>query len=186
MDKKSATTMAAIARSGLAPELLETLDAKVVRQEVELSRSARSTIRPPQPSALLELPSKGSWDNLPIISVGNHSDLELGELLGEGGMGRVQTARQHSLGRDVALKTIQPDKLSNHTVEALLREARLAGQLDHPNIVPVHALGRDTKHGPVIIMKRVGGLSWDAMLGAEERRDQAFLDRHLDIFQSVC
>jgi serine/threonine protein kinase len=74
------------------------------------------------------------------------ADLELVEVIGEGGMGRVFLARQHSMSRDVAVRT--PLDGSNPAISAaLVAEGRITGQLEHPAVVPVHALGLD-KQGP--------------------------------------
>ena len=176
----------------LTPELLETVDVLMARQGLDRERSSRLTIRPRltptgDDTPDLGVPSLGLWDHLPVIAVAPHSDLVVHDVLGTGGMGVVEVARQRSLEREVALKTIRPEKLSNRTIEALLREARLAGQLDHPNIIPIHALGRDAERGPLMIMKRVEGTSWEALLDGEPMpRDLTALERHLDVLHSVC
>jgi len=58
--------------------------------------------------------------------------------LGRGGMGRVYLAHELALDRRVALKVLPPN-LSEHAevVERFQREARVAGKLNHPNIVAV-------------------------------------------------
>ena len=59
--------------------------------------------------------------------------------LGRGGMGIVLLARDERLDRLVALKVLPP-QLAEHaeTKERFLREAQMAAQLSHPNIVPVY------------------------------------------------
>ncbi len=75
------------------------------------------------------------------IAAGKTRDLTVGkfvlvDILGEGGMGRVFKARDSRLGRDVALKVIRKDKLSNpKVVERFLQEIKAAAQLNHPNVV---------------------------------------------------
>src|SRR6188508_405611 len=72
------------------------------------------------------------------------ADLVRLRTLGEGGMGRVELARQRSLGREVAIKALHADAEADAEAAAsLLREARITGALEHPNIVPVHALALD-------------------------------------------
>ena len=67
---------------------------------------------------------------------------QLVERLGIGGMGEVYKAVQLSLGRQVAMKILAPELTSDRTfVERFLREARAAGNLNHPNIVQVHDSG---------------------------------------------
>ncbi|MCA0374465.1 MAG: serine/threonine protein kinase [Gemmatimonadetes bacterium] len=59
--------------------------------------------------------------------------------LGRGGMGIVLLARDERLDRAVALKVLPPELAqAPETRERFLREARMAAQLSHPNIVPVH------------------------------------------------
>jgi hypothetical protein len=91
-------------------------------------------------------------------------DLEVTGVLGDGGMGQVLAARQRSLARLVALKRVRPAHATSETEAALLDEGRITGGLEHPNIVPVHALGRDDVGNPVLVMKRIEGTSWRALL----------------------
>ncbi|MFN7590878.1 MAG: bifunctional serine/threonine-protein kinase/formylglycine-generating enzyme family protein [Planctomycetota bacterium] len=69
---------------------------------------------------------------------------ELGELLGEGAMGRVLRGRQRELGRDVAVKLIRAEHQDHAEFLTRFREeARLLASLDHPGIVSVHACGEE-------------------------------------------
>jgi serine/threonine protein kinase len=62
--------------------------------------------------------------------------------IGRGGMGDVYRARDVSLDRDVALKTIVGLLGSDATfVERFREEAKAAARLSHPNLVQVHAFG---------------------------------------------
>lgn len=63
-------------------------------------------------------------------------------LLGRGGMAAVYRARDTALQRDVALKVLYPQFLSDASlVERFRREAVLAARLDHPGIVPIYDIG---------------------------------------------
>jgi hypothetical protein len=67
----------------------------------------------------------------------------LGPMLGRGGMGMVFRARETALDRDVALKVLAFDPVLNPgAYERFEREAKLAARLDHPNIVPIFAVGQ--------------------------------------------
>lgn len=115
------------------------------------------------------------------------SELTLGELLGAGGMGEVYTARQRSLRRDVAIKRLRRGRDQSRGVFALLTEARTVGALEHPNIVPVHQLGRDEYGAPILVMKRIEGATLAALLGDAEHPAWAELERrHGDREAATC
>ncbi len=67
--------------------------------------------------------------------------------LGSGGMGEVYLARDVRLGRNVALKLVDPGRTRDEATHMrFLREARLASALDHPNICTVHEVGEAAGH----------------------------------------
>ncbi len=69
-------------------------------------------------------------------------DYELLRELGTGGFGRVYLVRDLELEREVALKVLHPFLTSNPAVvERFRREAQLAAQLNHPNIVSIYGTG---------------------------------------------
>ena len=68
-------------------------------------------------------------------------DFEIREKIGQGGMGIVYAARQLSLDRDVAIKVLPADRMTEEGVERFHREAKAAAQLHHTNIVSVYADG---------------------------------------------
>jgi serine/threonine-protein kinase len=83
----------------------------------------------------------------------------LAEIHAMGGLGRVWLAYDDQIGRSVALKEIRPDRAGDAALWAgFLREARITGQLEHPNIVPVYELGRRPGTGePFYTMRLVKG-----------------------------
>lgn len=66
---------------------------------------------------------------------------QLGEVLGWGGMGTVYRAHDLMLDRDVAIKLLSNGALGAEARERMLREAKVAARLNHPNIVQVYDAG---------------------------------------------
>lgn len=124
-----------------------------------LARQASKTLRPgaPLPAISIDVASTDGGGS----STGD-ADLVLRGILGKGGMGVVRLAQQRSLQRDVAVK--RSAKNDAGAIRSLVREARITGGLEHPNVVPVHALGVDGEGGPLLVMKRIEGVSWRTLV----------------------
>jgi serine/threonine protein kinase len=119
------------------------------------------------------------------------SGLEMERTIGEGGMGIVRLATQRSLGRKVAVKTLRPEAKSEAATLRLLREAWVTGTLEHPNIVPVYDLGLGEDGSPIIVLKRIEGVEWGAVMHddavARERYGAAdLLEHNLRILIQLC
>lgn len=115
---------------------------------------------------------------------------ETGHVLAQGGMGAILTAREVTIQRDVAMKvmldTEKPDELIR-----FIAEAKITGQLEHPNIIPVHELGVDDKERVYYTMKYVRGATLrqvlDDLLTEQPGTVQKYpLAQLLTIFQKVC
>lgn len=98
--------------------------------------------------------------------------------LDRGGMGIVYRARDLVLDRDVAVKVLSSSALGAQGRARLLREARSAAQLNHPNIVGVHDAG-EAEGVPYIVMELVEGSS------LHEHRPQN-LEETLSIARQIC
>ena len=82
---------------------------------------------------------------------------KISSLLGSGGMGEVYRAHDDRLGRDIAIKVLLPETFNNSLARArLLREARTASRLNHPNICTVYDVG-DAEEFTYIAMELVEG-----------------------------
>ncbi|HLA78820.1 MAG TPA: serine/threonine-protein kinase [Vicinamibacteria bacterium] len=68
---------------------------------------------------------------------------EIIEKLGEGAMGVVYRARDQTLGRVVALKTMATDSAETEAEERFFREAEAVGRLSHPSILTVYDVGKE-------------------------------------------
>ncbi|MEM9694506.1 MAG: serine/threonine-protein kinase, partial [Myxococcota bacterium] len=112
----------------------------------------------------------------------NASGLELGGMIGEGGMGVVHGAVQRSLGREVAVKMLHPENERPDYARQLLQEAWTTGALEHPNIIPVHDIKLSPTGAPQVILKRIRGRAWSELMMEEGR----VLDRDLRILMDVA
>ncbi len=109
--------------------------------------------------------------------------------LGRGGMGRIHPATDRNLLRHVALKRLDRELAQVPMYkDGFIAEAQMTGQLEHPNIVPVHELAVSPEGVPYFTMKLVQGINFDAWLrdpahavGTTER-----LQEGLEIFLKVC
>lgn len=89
--------------------------------------------------------------------------------LGRGGMSVVYRAEQLELGRDVALKILAPELATeNGFRERFLREARLAGRLQHPNIVDIFDVG-EAGEALYIAMELIDGEDLGRLVAREGR-----------------
>ena len=109
--------------------------------------------------------------------------------LGRGGMGRIHPATDRNLLRHVALKRLDKE-LSKVPMykDGFIAEAQMTGQLEHPNIVPVHELAVSPEGVPYFTMKLVQGINFDAWLRdpAHELGSTERLQEGLEIFMKVC
>jgi serine/threonine protein kinase len=126
------------------------------------------------------LPEAPRTSQLPraLLTLGGEGDYRLEYVLGEGGMATVWLAQQRALLREVAVKRAHSP--TEGASRQLLEEAIITGQLEHPNIVPVHAVVQDAE-GPAVVMKRIGGRSWDELIDT-----RAPLERHIEVILQVC
>ena len=106
--------------------------------------------------------------------------------LGKGGMGLVYKAMDPDIEREVAIKTVQVDLLGEglekeDLLARVIREAKAAGRLNHPNITTIYDVFRDGDM-TYIVMQYVDGPSLNALLASSK----SFSPREiLDILKPV-
>jgi TolB-like protein/Flp pilus assembly protein TadD len=103
---------------------------------------------------------------MPLAPQTRVGPFEIVALLGAGGMGEVYRARDTRLDRHVALKVLPAEMVADATSRArLLREARLASQLNHPHICTIHEVGESGKHAYIAMELVEGRPLSDAVAG---------------------
>ncbi len=110
--------------------------------------------------------------------------------IARGGMGAVVRAVDCDIRREVAIKYMLDDSDQGRKAR-FVEEAQITGQLEHPNIVPIHELGLDADKRLFFAMKLVNGRSLGQIVN-ELRKQPATaektwpLSRLLNIFVSIC
>jgi serine/threonine protein kinase len=122
----------------------------------------------------------------PTTATPNAIRYVLGHEIARGGMGVVYRATDTTLGREVAVKVLS-DKFGPDSAAArrFADEARIAGQLQHPAIPPVHDLGNLPDGRPFLAMKLIQGDTLDALLAQrlDTTRDHG---RFVAVFEQAC
>ena len=127
-----------------------------------------------------------------------YSDFEVIEKLAEGGMGIVYVARQKSLNRQLAIKTLKGagtqisgtvrksksaramSRSDRQKREMFLSEALVTANLVHPNIIPIHELAETEDGVPYYVMKQVHGTPWNQLV------KEMSLEENLSVLHKAC
>jgi eukaryotic-like serine/threonine-protein kinase len=89
---------------------------------------------------------------------------EIQSPLGSGGMGEVYRAIQSSLGRQVAIKVLPAEKVSDpERKQRFVQEAKSASSLNHPNIITIYDIGQ-ADGVDFISMELVSGKALDRLI----------------------
>lgn len=125
------------------------------------------------------------------------NEYELEDRIAEGGQGTLFRGLDKKLRRQVAIKSLHPEKADDlRQRRFFLTEARVTAQLDHPAIVPVYTLNSDRKHGLHLAMKMINGVTLKAYLeqvcthyrldGVSSFDEEKAIRNRLEIFLKVC
>lgn len=180
-------------------QLVAQLDLDRVDQNVALDATLKPTLAPrlrraaPPPTLEMDVDAPSEPKSLPAPPADERTsdELRIRGPLAEGGMGRIDLAEQVRLRRDVALKTLRDEFLEPAFAERLLREGRILGLVEHPNVVPLYGLWTDERNAPVLVMKRIEGVPWRQLM--KNASHPAFpsdaddrLAWHLQVLMRVC
>ena len=103
--------------------------------------------------------------------------------LGSGAMGVVLLAVDQQLKRKVAIKLIQSSLFAKHFQDRFLQEARAMAEVNHPNVLVIHAFGEHHK-APYFVTEFVAGTTLDRVIA--ECRHAVDIDLALRILDEIC
>ncbi len=98
--------------------------------------------------------------------------------LGEGGMGVVYSGVDPTLGRNIALKLVRPDRARSGRAR-MLREAQAMARVAHPNVVPIYETGIH-EDGIFFAMELVAGQTLRSWLDEERREWRLIVGRFVE------
>ncbi|MFO8073005.1 MAG: serine/threonine-protein kinase [Polyangia bacterium] len=99
---------------------------------------------------------------------------EVGELLGEGGMGSVYRGEHRLIGRPVAIKLLHESLLGHEeAVKRFYREGEAAAAISHRNIIDVMDVGVCPEGEPYMVLELLEGEGLEDLLEREGRLDPA-------------
>ncbi len=96
-------------------------------------------------------------DWLPPENLALTSRFQLQGCYAVGGLGQVHIAFDQVLKRKVAVKFPKRQGMKRDQLARFEQEARITGQLDHPGIVPIHAMDSATAGEPCYVMRFIEG-----------------------------
>ena len=108
------------------------------------------------------------------------------EELHRGGMGIVYRARDEKLNREVALKVLPPDVVSEgDRRQRFIQEAKATASLEHPHIAVVHEIDEE---GDVIFiaMELIGGETLGAQLARSQPTPRETLELAAQVAAGLC
>ncbi len=117
---------------------------------------------------------------------------EGGDIIAEGAMKSIYQVNDTFTARNVAMAVIKNDIADNQSeCNRFIKEARIAANLQHPNIVPVHDIGVNDDNHPFFTMKLIRGENLSTILRKLRYAETNYLEKYdltalLTIFLKVC
>ncbi|MGI5865162.1 MAG: WD40 repeat domain-containing serine/threonine protein kinase [Myxococcales bacterium] len=189
-------------RAGVGVEHATMIDSEPSTKPGRLSGTSTLKMRtarplPVAPSEPAPAEQESGADTLAIEHSGRYV---IRHLHASGGQARILLAYDEHIGREVALKEVALDEtgtartgrpgasMTSVEMQRLLREARVTGQLEHPNIVPVYDLGRRKDGALYYTMRFVRGVTLSQRLAACKtlRERLRLLRPFLDICSAIA
>lgn len=108
--------------------------------------------------------------------------------LGEGGMGDVSLVQDDDIHRRVAMKRLK--RADSDSLLRFIDEIHTIGQLEHPNIIPIHDVGVDQDGSYFFIMKHIEGETLEDIItklrdGKAEYHSKYTFDVRIQIFLNI-
>ncbi len=116
----------------------------------------------------------------------------VGDELSRGGMGAILQSMDTDIRRQVAMKVmLKKGGVTRADLERFIEEAQVTGQLEHPNIIPIHELGVDGRGKLYFTMKMVHGKSLFEIISGLSRGDEDLTGNYtrgelLNVFLKIC
>lgn len=150
----------------------QSLDATLVDHD-----DAPAPTAPPGLSRTSVLPRDRTGGTAPAIASDTPRYEQL-RVLGRGGVGEVTLAIDRDIERPVAVKRLRPDRVSAPVIQRFIDEIRTVGQLEHPNIAPVHDVGIDDAGQHYFVMRYIAGETLEAIIAKLASGDLAYHARY--------
>jgi serine/threonine-protein kinase len=105
-------------------------------------------------------------------------------------MGEVVLVEDQDIERKVAIKRIHAEQRTTDSLQRFAEEVRIIGQLEHPNITPVHDVGVDEEGRHYFIMKYVEGDTLETIIRKLRAKDATATarfshDARVDLFLGI-
>jgi serine/threonine protein kinase len=192
-------------KSPIPLHLNETLPASVKEEDIGLQDTMASSQVPqktPTPvvvstgvpavnaTRLTALPRISMEGEIPKLTLENKERYQSVKLLGRGGVGEVNLVQDQDIVRAIAMKKLLPGRSSPETMYRFAQEVRTVGQLEHPNIIPIHDVGRDEAGDLYFTMKYVDGETLETIIEKLKAGDPDYhrkftYDARTDLFISI-